>query len=135
MLEVADYACCPSNSLQAVKDFCANTNQQVPETVGEIAAVIYNSLALCYKNACEEIESLIGVKYDTIHIVGGGSKDEYLNSLTAKFTGKTVIAGPSEATAIGNLAVQMIANGDFADLKAARRCIAQSSKLTRFENK
>ena len=125
----------PDSMIEAVKTACAESGQQVPETVGEIAAVIYNSLALCYKNACEEIESLTGVKYDTIHIVGGGSKDEYLNSLTAKFTGKTVIAGPSEATAIGNLAVQMIANGDFADLKAARRCIAESSKLTRFENK
>ena len=125
----------PDSMIEAVKKACQESGQQIPETVGEIAAVIYNSLAVCYKNACEEIESLTGTKYDTIHIVGGGSKDEYLNSLTAKFTGKTVIAGPSEATAIGNLAVQMIANGDFADLKAARRCIAQSSKLTRFENK
>ncbi len=124
----------PDSMIEAVKIACATSGQKVPETVGEIAAVIYNSLAVCYKNACEEIEALTGQKYDTIHIVGGGSKDEYLNSLTAKYTGKTVIAGPSEATAIGNLAVQMIANGDLADLKAARRCIAASSKLTRFEN-
>ena len=123
----------PNSMIEAVKTACAESGQKVPQTVGEIAAVIYNSLAVCYKNACEEIEALTGQKYDTIHIVGGGSKDEYLNNLTAKYTGKTVVAGPSEATAIGNLAVQMIANGDLKDLKDARRCIADSTKLTIFQ--
>ncbi len=122
----------PDSMIEAVKTACAESGQQVPQTVGEIAAVIYNSLAVCYKNACEEIETLTGVKYDTIHIVGGGSKDEYLNTLTAKYTGKKVIAGPSEATALGNLAVQMIANGDIENLKAVRETIANSFALKEF---
>ena len=122
----------PESMIEAVKTACRNTNQKVPETVGEIAAVIYNSLALCYKSAVNEIESLTGVTYDTIHIVGGGSKDEYLNKLTAEKTGKRVIAGPSEATAIGNLAVQMIADKEYASLKEARVSIAESFPLKQF---
>ncbi len=122
----------PDSMIDAVKDACRKTNQQIPESVGEIAAVIYNSLAVCYAKAVSEIEDIIGKKYKTIHIVGGGSKDEYLNRLTAEKTGKEVIAGPSEATAIGNLAVQMIANGDIKNLKDARRVIAESFDLKKF---
>ena len=69
---------------------------------------------------------MTGVTYDAIHIVGGGSKDDYLNALTAKAVGKPVYAGPTEATALGNLIVQMITAGVFADLTEARTCIRNS---------
>ena len=95
----------PKSMIEAVKKFCRDSKQQVPETVGEIAAVIYNSLAKCYGDTIEEIEALTGKKYTTIYVVGGGANAGYLNELTAKYTGKKVSAGPSEATAIGNIVV------------------------------
>lgn len=124
----------PESMVKAVRDACRESGQAVPETVGEIAAVIYNSLAVCYKKAVTQIENLVSKSYDTIHIVGGGSKDDYLNELTAVATRKTVIAGPSEATALGNLSVQMISLGEFADIHDARRCISKSFPLKKFEN-
>ena len=95
----------PQNMTKAVQELCAETNQPIPVIPGEIAAVIYNSLAKSYADTAKELEELTGQTYDAICIVGGGAKAEYLNNLTAKYTGKTVIPGPSEATAIGNLTV------------------------------
>lgn len=122
----------PDSMIEAVKNACATSGQQVPETVGEIGAVIYNSLAACYAEAVKELEQMTGVTYDVIHIVGGGSKDEYLNALTAKATGKPVLAGPTEATALGNLIVQMISGGVFSDLTAARTCVRESFAIEVF---
>lgn len=116
----------PKSMIRAVKEFCADTKQQVPETVGEIAAVIYNSLAKCYGDTVQGVESVTGKKYDRIHVVGGGANAGYLNELTAKYTGKDVYAGPTEATALGNLLVQMMYAGDFSDVASARRCIKES---------
>ena len=116
----------PESMTQAIQAACAETNQPVPQTPGQLAAVIYNSLAICYSNTAHELETLTGQAYDAIYIVGGGSNAEYLNSLTAKHTGKAVHAGPSEATAIGNIAAQMIAHGVFADLQEARACVRSS---------
>lgn len=116
----------PKSMVKAVQDFCRDTNQQVPETVGEIAAVIYNSLAKCYGDTVQEIEEITGDTYDTIYVVGGGSNAGYLNELTAKYTGKKVSAGPDEATAIGNIAVQMLYGGVFKNLSEARTCIGKS---------
>ena len=116
----------PESMIRAVQDFCARTGQRVPEMPGQIAAVIYRSLAECYGKTIREIEALTGRIYDCIYVVGGGSHADYLNRLTAEATGKTVVCGPGEATAIGNLAVQMIAMGDLENLKAARACIADS---------
>ena len=116
----------PKSMIQAVQDFCSRTGQQVPETVGEISSVIYNSLAKCYGDTVQEIEEITGKKYSTIYVVGGGSNAGYLNKLTAKYTGKKVSAGPSEATAIGNVIVQMLHDGIFKDLPEARTCVRES---------
>ena len=116
----------PKSMIEAVQKFCRDTDQQVPETVGEIASVIYNSLAKCYGDTVEEIEDITGNKYDTIYVVGGGSNAEYLNELTAKYTGRKVSAGPSEATAIGNVIVQMLHDGVFTSLPEARTCVGES---------
>lgn len=116
----------PQSMIKAVQDFCKNTDQQVPESVGEISAVVYNSLAYCYGETVKEIEAITGNTYDTIYVVGGGANAGYLNELTAKYTGKKVSAGPTEATAIGNITVQMLQDNVFADLPAARTCIEKS---------
>ena len=123
----------PESMCKAVKTYCEESGQQVPETKWEMAAVIYNSLADCYRICCREIEALTGVRYDCIHIVGGGANADYLNRLTAEATGKTVYAGPTEATAIGNLAVQMIEGKEFKSLKEARDSIFGSFEIKTYE--
>ena len=116
----------PQSMIKAVQDFCRATGQNVPQTVGEIAAVIYNSLGKCYGDTVKEIEAITGNTYDTIYVVGGGANAGYLNELTAKYTGKNVSAGPTEATAIGNITVQMQHDGGCASLPEARTCIGES---------
>lgn len=124
----------PESMIKIIQDYCAGTNQQVPETEGEIAAVIYNSLAKCYEKTIQEIEVLTKRSYDTIYVVGGGANADYLNELTAKYTGKTVMAGPTEATAIGNVVVQMLHAGEFTDLVEARSMIKKSFAIKEYKN-
>ena len=123
----------PENMTEEVRRACRESGQQVPEGIAEVASVIYNSLAKCYARTIEELEGITGEKYDRIHIVGGGANADYLNRLTAKATGRSVYAGPTEATAIGNLAAQMMAAGVLDGLKAARACILNSFPIQRYE--
>ena len=116
----------PENMTEAIKEYCRNTNRQVPESIGELSAVIYQSLAESYAETVKEIEALTGVHYPAINIVGGGSNAVYLNNLTAEKSGRTVYAGPGEGTAIGNLMAQMIKAGEFAGLKEARASVFES---------
>jgi rhamnulokinase len=88
--------------------------------------IIYDSLAKCYAEAIDELEQNTNTKFGTINIIGGGSQDEFLNELTAKATGKKVITGPVEGTAIGNLAMQMIGCGEVENLQVARKIIKNS---------
>ena len=122
----------PLNMTEEVKRACAESGQQVPDSIAQIAAVIYNSLAECYASTVKEIEGLTHKNYEYIHIVGGGANAGYLNELTANETRKTVYAGPTEATAIGNIASQMIADGKLKDLKDARRCIFDSFEIKEY---
>ena len=122
----------PENMTAEVQKACEETGQQVPQGIAEVAAVIYNSLAKCYAATLQELEEQTGCRYDNIHVVGGGANADYLNQLTAKYTGKTVLAGPTEATAIGNLAVQMMAGEELADLQDARSCIFQSFAIKQY---
>lgn len=116
----------PDSMIQAIKDYCAYTCQKVPESVGEIATVIYQSLAECYGKTVHEIEENTHREYDEIYIIGGGANAAYLNQLTANTTKKTVYAGPGEATAIGNMMAQMIWDGRFNTLFEARKCVRES---------
>lgn len=125
----------PSSMICAVQDFCEKTSQQVPRTVGEIAAVVYHSLAKCYGDTVKEIEEITGNTYDTIYVVGGGANAGYLNELTAKYTGKNVSAGPVEATAIGNIAAQMLHDNVFASLSEMRTCIGKSFDVKGYKPK
>ena len=97
-----------------------------PTTVGELVRCVYRSLARCYAGAIEKLSRLTGRTFTSLNIVGGGCQDGYLNALTREATGLEVFAGPVEGTAIGNLVVQFIAAGEFADLAAARRAVAAS---------
>lgn len=96
-----------------------------PTTVGALMQCVYRSLAECYADAIRSLSEITGKTYTSVNIVGGGSKDLYLNALTAEATGLEVFAGPTEGTAIGNLIVQMIVGGEFADLAAARAAIVR----------
>ncbi len=116
----------PASMIETVKALCAEGGSQVPATVGEVVKVVYRSLAKRYGEAVREMERVTGRTYSRLHIVGGGCKDDYLNSLTAEATGLEVYAGPVEATALGNLLVQMMAGGEFASLTEGRIAIARS---------
>lgn len=119
----------PDSMIRAIREMCAKTGHPVPETPDELAAVVYESLSDSYRETAEEIEGLTGSHYNTICIVGGGSNAEYLNRLTAKKSGRRVLAGPGEATAIGNLMAQMIQKGEFDTLEQARRCVGTSFSI------
>ena len=116
----------PDSMIEAIKDYCRKTNQKVPETPGEIALCVYDSLAVCYAKAIKNIEEITGYKFDTINIVGGGCQNGYLNELTAKRTGRKVIAGPVEATAIGNALAQLLYDGAVKDIVEAKNLVKKS---------
>lgn len=116
----------PESMIDAIRDECARTGQQVPETVGQTMQCVYSSLSMCYRDAITSLEKLTGKRYTSINIVGGGCQDTYLNYRTAVATGLPVFAGPVEGTAIGNLIVQMIDAGEIESLQAARNMIHRS---------
>ncbi len=116
----------PTSMIDAISDYCRNNGLSIPNSIGDTVRCIYHSLAKCYADTVCGIEKKLGICFDSINIVGGGSKDGYLNELTAQYTKKPVIAGPTEATAIGNLLVQMIASGDIESLSQGRDMIKNS---------
>lgn len=122
----------PESMIKAIQASCAASGQPVPETPGQIATVVYQSLADCYRRSITSLEAMTGESYDAINIIGGGSNADYLNQLTANATGKNVYAGPTEATAIGNIACQMLSCGDFTSVAEARACIFDSFAVKTF---
>ena len=123
----------PNNMIEAIKQYCVKTGQTVPETPGEVATVVYASLAECYGRTVQQIEAITGKCYEAINIVGGGANADYLSQLTANATKRTVYAGPTEATAIGNLVAQMIHGGEYTSLEEARKNIFKSFEVKTFE--
>lgn len=116
----------PDSMIGAVKEYCRKTEQAVPSSTGELMQCVYKSLAKCYAKAIEDLSRLTKRHYTSINIVGGGSKDGYLNEITSRATGLPIFVGPTEGTALGNLMVQMIAGGEYPDLTAARNAIKHS---------
>jgi rhamnulokinase len=116
----------PGNMPQAIQNYCRKTKQTVPETKGEIARCIYDSLALKYKYTLGQIETITGGKIEKLHIIGGGANNELLNQFTANATGIPVIAGPTEATAIGNILMQAKALDVLNSLQEAREVVKNS---------
>lgn len=119
----------PESMIDAIKDYCAQNGQPVPQTVGEIMQCVYLSLTLCYRQAICGLSRLTGKNYTSINVVGGGCQDTYLNELTARVTGLPVFAGPVEGTAIGNLLIQFITAGEFNNLQMARDAIKNSFNI------
>ncbi len=117
------------NIPKRVKEYCEKTNQYVPQTVGEIMRCIYESLALKYRLTFDGIMECTGKKYDRIHVMGGGTKDKLLLHMAAQSCNVDVYGGPIEATALGNIAIQLISSGEIADIKQARKIIAQGENL------
>ena len=123
----------PADMIEAIGDFCRETNQPPPKTPGSLTRCILESLALLYRKTVEELESVIQRPVEILHIVGGGSKNRLLNQLTANAIQRPVVAGPAEATAAGNIAVQALAAGDLPNLKAIRKLVRESSELDRYQ--
>ena len=125
----------PGNMPERIREFCRRTGQYVPQSKGEIVRCIFDSLALAYRRTLAQIDELQGEKAPFIHIVGGGTQESVLCQLTADACGVPVYAGPIEATALGNIAVQMMAKKEISSLKEARQIIADSFELTCYEPK
>jgi len=114
------------NMISEIQDYCRETSQRIPETPGELAMAIYSNLSLYYANELEILGNILGYKIETLNIVGGGSNVRIMNQLTADIAGVDIYAGPSEATAIGNIIVQMISQGEILNVYLARRIVADS---------
>jgi rhamnulokinase len=119
----------PGEMPHKIAEHCAQTGQEAPRTPGEYARAILESLALRYRQVLESLETLGGRKIEVIHIVGGGSRNEVLNQFVADCTGRKVIAGPSEATAIGNVLVLAMGAGVLEGLAAAREVVRRSFEV------
>ena len=115
-----------------IKTYCKNSGQPVPETVGQIVRCIYESLALKYRLALEQISECTDKKFDVLHLMGGGTKDGFLCELASQSLGIPVIAGPVEATALGNIILQLIALGEIESIEKGREIIAENEKVKTF---
>ena len=118
-----------------IQKYCAGTEQGVPQTKGQIARTVYESLAMSYREAFGVLEQIRGTKIDVLHIVGGGANNRMLNQMSANAIGRPVIAGPTEATAIGNLMVQVKASGEVGSLEEMRQVIRDSFNVETYEPK
>ena len=123
----------PSNMIEAIQTYCRKSNQPVPETPAEICRCIFDSLALRYKQVFQWMQEFAPFKLEVLHIIGGGSLNKYLNQFTANATGATVLAGPQEGTAIGNIMLQAKAAGLVKDIWEMRQIIANSLDLVKYE--
>jgi len=124
---------CPSDMPLAIEQFCARTHQIAPATPGAHVRTILDSLALKYRGVIKNVEYLTGQQIRQIRVIGGGSKNHLLNQLTADATGTKVLAGPAEATALGNAAVQILATGGASSLQEVREIIHRSFPTEVFE--
>ncbi len=123
----------PGDMTNRLRAFCERTGQRVPETKGEFLRTCLESLALEYRWVAERLDELTGKRLDTIHIIGGGCKNELLDQLAADATSRTVVCGPVEATALGNVLVQAMALGHLDSIAEGREVIKQSFELKTFE--
>jgi len=123
----------PQDMSRAIGAYCRRTAQPEPEEPATVTRAILESLAFKYRVVLDTLETLTGTRISEVQIVGGGSRNRLLNQFTADATGRTVLAGPAEATALGNIAMQMLATGAVASLPEARRIIEHSFPVDRFE--
>lgn len=125
----------PENMIKEIQHYCRQTRQKIPRTAGELACCIYSNLAIIYAIAIKELETITEKPIEQFHIIGGGARNDFLNQLTADMSGKAVYAGPIEATATGNLLMQMIAAKEVKDIKEARQVVRNSIPIKVFTPK
>lgn len=123
----------PSNMIVEIQQYCEETMQIVPQTIAELAACVFSNLSIIYAMAIEQIQHITQISIDTLYIVGGGSKNYLLNQMTANLCNLTVYAGPAEATAIGNILLQLIAINKVQSLQEGRKLIYHSFPVEVFE--
>ena len=123
----------PSSMIQAIQSYCIQTGQPVPETYGELTRCIFDSLALRYRQVFGYLQKMAPFAIKTLHVIGGGSRNKYLNQFTCNAVNVPVIAGPDEGTALGNILLQAKAAGIVCDLTAMRRIVSNSVKTERYE--
>lgn len=119
----------PDHMIEEIRTACAESGQLIPETPGQLARCIFDSLAFSYRTYLEELEELTESSIEVLQIVGGGANNQLLCQLTANVIGREVSAGPTESTALGNLVVQMISTGSIADINEARSIIGKSFEI------
>ena len=123
----------PENMPRSIRNYCKQTGQPEPSDAGAMVLCILESLALKYRWGLEALESLVGRRLDTIHIVGGGSRNDLLCQFCSNACDRHVIAGPAEATALGNIMVQAISTGFLPNITSGREAIAASIRQRHFE--
>jgi rhamnulokinase len=125
----------PPDMVAEIQQYCRETNQIVPETIGDVARAIYDSLALEYRTVAEKLQVLTGDPLKTLHIVGGGSQDEFLSQLSANALQMPVTTGPIEATALGNLMIQAMSSGAVSGLEEAQAIIERSFTMKEYQSR
>jgi rhamnulokinase len=123
----------PGDMLAKISTYARSTHQPVPETPGQFVRACLDGLARTYHEKLAALESVLGRQFDVIHIVGGGGKSSLLCQLTANTTGRRVVVGPYEATAMGNALVQAMATGEISDLRELRRIVENSAEVITYE--
>ena len=123
----------PVNMEQAIMEYCRTTGQPVPERRGQMVRCIFESLALRYRQVLENLRALSPHPIETLHVIGGGSRNDLLNQFTANAIDIPVVAGPSEATAIGNVMIQAMAAGEATDVAGMRQLIHRSIPLKTYQ--
>ncbi|MCM8757141.1 MAG: rhamnulokinase, partial [Candidatus Omnitrophica bacterium] len=125
----------PGDMISRIREYCQNTGQPIPNTEGEVVRIILESLAMEYRYVLLQLEDIIERKIEVLHIVGGGSQNKLLSQFASSASKKTVIAGPIEATAAGNVLVQALARREIADLSQLREITRDSFPLSVFKPK
>ena len=115
-----------------IKNYCLETGQRTPENVGETVRAVYESLALKYRYALNQISKCTGKSFERLNLLGGGTKDNFLCEMTADCLNIPVVAGPVEATALGNIVLQLIALGELDSVEQGRELILKSEKITTY---
>ncbi|MGY0691457.1 rhamnulokinase [Virgibacillus sp. FSP13] len=125
----------PENMIVEIEEYCLETDQAVPENPGQVAKCVFDSLTVSYQKAIHQIEEIYEKDFTKINVIGGGSQNEMLNQLIADSTQKEVLAGPVEATAIGNIVTQLMAMGEIDGIQQARSIIKQSFPMKKYTSK
>ncbi len=120
------------NIPERVREYCRKTNQAMPESVGEVMRCIYESLAMKYRLTLDNLEDCTGKTYPAIHVIGGGTKDTLLCQMTASSCNRKVVAGPIEATVLGNICVQLLACGAIENVTEARKIVRESENTAEY---